>query len=475
MKKSSFFIALCFAFVLLTFIAQNAQADESEIVAFSFEKTTITDVVAKELSIPARFNLTINNTNIYDDHFLLYSLIDLKITPISPIFIPARQAVTVELKALPLRWLKERGLHSMEYYIKGLKSGYTTDTVLVKVLPLKEIIDVIAPATISRDDTKLTIEVINKENIDLKEAQVSLSSELFSATKNITIAPKSKQNITLDLNPTALKVAKAGSYPVKVIFFLNNEYNHTVEVPIILQEYSNIATEESSKLKFFGFTKIIKKKNEGNVPKLVTIEVVKSRFERVFSSFSIPPTSEQQALIITTLSWQQELEPGETLEVQIDTDYTIPTLILIALIVAIVLLYLAKRPRVIVKKKAIRLHTKSDEFALKIIVFVKNIGKEVQSVTLTDRLPHMAKLYEKFAVKPDKVELPRLEWNFGSLASNEERVVSYIIYSKIMPVGSIELPQASVHYTDYKEKRRVSYSNKLFVTGVPSSPTASKE
>ncbi|MGB9708195.1 MAG: hypothetical protein ACPLXC_02635 [Candidatus Pacearchaeota archaeon] len=468
MKKSPFLTALYFAFIVLALISQNAKADESEIAAFSFEKVTITDVCAKELSIPARFNLTINNTNIYDDHFRVYSLIDLKIMPIAPIFIPARNSITIELKALPLRWLKEKGLHSMEYYIKGDKSGYKTDTVLVKVLPLSEILTVTAPATISRDDTKLTIRVANKENINLGDAQVSLNSELFSATKNITIAPKSEQNIILDLNPTALKVAKAGDYPVKIIFFLNNEYNHTVESLITLQEYSNIATEESSKFKFFGFTKIIKKKNEGNIPKLVTIEVVKNRFERIFSSFNIPPTSEKPALIITTLSWQRELEPGETLEVQINTDYTIPTLILIALIVAIVLLYLAKRPRVVVKKKAIRLHTKSDEFALKIIVFVKNIGKEVQSATLTDRLPNMAKLYEKFAVKPDKIELPRLEWNFGSLAAGEERVVSYIIYSKIMPVGSIELPQSSVHYTDSKERRRVSYSNKLFVTGVPS-------
>lgn len=465
MKKGIFLIVLCIAAIFLTV---SAAADESNITAFTFEKTTITDVVAKELSIPARFNFTLVNHNIYEDYFHVYSLVDLKITPITPIYINATETKNFVLGALPLRWLKEKGMHSVEYYIKGDRSGYKTDTVLVKVLPLSEILTVNAPATITRDDTKMVIDIINNENIDLGEAQVSLGSELFSASKNITIAPKSKQNITLDLNPTTIKVAKAGEYPLKVIFFLNKEYNHTVESKMTLLEYTNIATEESSQFRFFGFKKTITKKNEGNTPKLVTTEIVKSRFERAFSSFNVPPTTEKPSLIITTLTWQRELEPGESLVVEITTDYTIPTIILIALIVAVVTLYLTKRPRVIIRKKAIRIHTKGGEFALKLIVFVKNIGKEARDVALTDRLPHMAKLYERFAVKPDKIELPRLEWNFGMLAPGEERVISYIIYSKVIPVGSIELPQASVHYIDFKERRKVSYSNKLFVTGAPS-------
>lgn len=470
MKKNIFLVVLGITLISLFLVISIAfaTAEKSNITAFTFEKIAITDVKAKELSIPAKFNLTITNHNIYDDYFKVYSLVDIKITPIAPFLIPATQTKTIELKALPLRWLNERGLHSIEYYIKGDKSGYKTDAVVIKVLPLSEILTAKVPATISRDDTKLTIEIINNENIDLGEAYISLDSNLFSANKTVTITPKSKQNITLDLNPTTLKVAKAGDYPLKVVFFLNNEYNHVIEFKITLQEYTSITTEESKRIKFFGFVKTITKKNDGNTPKLVTIEAVKSRFERIFSSFNIPPTTEKPSLIITTLTWQRELEPGESLVVEISTDYTIPTLILIALIVAIVTLYLTRRPRIIVKKKSIRIHTKGGEFALKIIVFVKNIGKEAREVLLTDKLPHMAKLYERFVVKPDKIALPKLEWNLGVLAPGEERIMSYIIYSKVMPVGPIELPPASVHYIDFKGKRKVSYSNKLFVTGVPS-------
>lgn len=466
MKKGVFLMIFGIA---LLFLIPLVLAESSNVTAFSFEKVTVTDVVAKELSIPARFNLTITNNNLYDDYFLVYSLIDLKITPITPFWINATQTRTISMGALPLRWLKERGFHSMEYYIKSNRGGYTTDTLVVYVLPLNEILAVIAPTTITRDDSQIKINVTNKENINFGEAQIILNTDLFSATKTVNISPKSSQEFVLDLNPKTMKIAKAGDYTLKTIFYLNHEYNHTVESKITLQEYSSITTVESSKLKFFGFLKTITKKNDGNIPKLVTTEVVKSRFERVFSTFNIPPTSEKQGFLTTTVSWQRELEPGESLVVEVTTDYTIPTLILIALIVAVVSLYLTKRPRVIVKKKAIRIQTKGDEFALKIILFAKNIGKEIKEVKLTDRLPHMAKLYERFVVHPDKIELPRLEWNFGALMPGEERIISYIIYSKVMPVGSIELPQGVVHYTDYKERRKLSYSNKLFVTGVASS------
>lgn len=463
MKKH---ILICFVaiYVLLTLISQfclGAAAEQK--VAFEFKKTAINDVVAKELNVPAKFNLTITNHNIYDDYFQVYSLVDLKISPITSFLIPAGQQKTIEMKALPSGWLKNKGTYSVEYYIKSEKSGYLTDTVIIKVLPLSEILTIKMPSSITRDDNKIEITIINDENIDLGETQLFLNSDIFSATKNITIAPKSSQTVALDLDSNEIKLKKAGTYEVKTTLFLNKEYNYTTESDIKLEEFSSITTTESSKFGFFSFVKTITKKNNGNVPKLVSIEITKSRFERFFSSFNVQPTSEKASFMLTTLSWDRELQPGESFTLEVKTNYTIFVVILIILIILIVALYLAKRPRVIVRKKSTKLITKGGEFALKVIVFIKNVGKEIQNVSLVDRLPHVAKLYERFTVKPDKIEGNKLEWNFGSLAPNEERVVSYIIYSKVTPIGTIELPQATVHYTDSKNRRKFINSNKLFV------------
>ncbi|MCX8194336.1 MAG: hypothetical protein N3G19_03185 [Candidatus Pacearchaeota archaeon] len=463
MKKSLILVFTAAVFLAwFLFLTSITKAEES---AFKFEKKIINDVVAKELNVPAKFNLTIKNQNIYDDYFKIYSLVDLKILPLSPILIPAGQEKTIEMQALPLRWLKEKGMHSIEYYIKGEKSGHAKDAVLIKVLPLSEIIIVNAPNSISRDDVKITVEVINKENIDLGEAWLFVWSDFFTSTKIITLKPKSSQNVTLDIQTDKAKIAKAGTYKLRTTFFLNNEHNYTVESDIILQEYSNITTSESLRIGFFSIVKTITKKNGGNVPRLVTVDVIKSRLERAFSTFNIQPTEEKLSFTTTTLIWQRELEPGESFTVEITTDYTLLVVILAILIIATVSLYLAKRPRVIVKKKAIKVKTKGGEFALKIIVFVKNISKEIKDVVLIDRLPHVTKLYEKFTTTPDKIEHNKLEWKFGSLIPGEERVVSYIIYSKVIPVGSIEIPRASITYTDFKERKKFALSNRLFVAG----------
>lgn len=462
MKKLVFLLSI----IVLLLILPTIRAD---VVAFEFNKVVINDIVAKELTIPAKFNLTIINHNLYEDYFKVYSLVDLKITPLSPIYINASQQKTVSMGAQPLRWLNEKGMHSIEYYIKGDRSGATTDTILIKVLPISEILFADVPTTISRDDAKIVVTVINKENINLGETQLTIHNDFFSTTKDINISPKSTQKIELPLDQEQLKTAKAGEYPLETTFFLNKEYNYTIDSKVTLQEYTSVTTTESSRLNFLGFVKTIIKKNEGNTAKLITIEAVKSRFETAFTSYNIQPTYENASVILVTLGWQREIQPGESFSVEITTDYTIPVLILALIIIAAISIYLTKRPRVIIRKKAARVHTKGGEFAIKVVLFIRNIGKEIQEVTLTDRLPHVTKLYERFgSIRPDKIETNRLEWNFGILAPGQERVVSYIVYSKVMPVGTIALPQASISYMNVKQQKKVTYSNRVLVVGEPS-------
>ena len=103
---------------------------------------------------------------------------------------------------------------------------------------------------------------------------------------------------------------------------------------------------------------------------------------------------------------------------------------------------------------------------IKIVLLIKNIGHEIKDIKVVDRVPNLVKLYERFgAVKPAEIKKNRLTWNFETMEPGEEEVVSYIIYSKIIPVGTIMIPKAVVHYTDIKEKRQVTYSNLLHVTG----------
>jgi len=464
MKKEILFLIL--AFVTLSTLAQAQDFNGT----LEIEKIAIHDVVTmEEINIPATYVVIVKNPNNYDDFFKIYTLLEASLGPASTQSVPAGLETNFTARLLPNKILKERcgeGICKIQYYLKADRTGVIEDSFTIKILPLEKIINMNVPTSVTRDDSIIAFNITNKESIDLGEVKFMFSSDFSTIEQTINMSAKSSQLIELKLDTEKLKTSEAGDYEAELKFLINDEYEYVVQKTITLEEFSSIKTDESSKFGFFGSAKIITKKNEGNSPKFITIEIRKNKFEHGFTSSNIEPTSREASGMFVILKWQRELDPGESFSVEVYTDYTIPIIILILIIITALTIWLMKRPRVIVKKKAYRIKTKGGEFAIKIVFFVKNIGKEIKNVKCTDRLPHMVKLYERFgATKPDKIEKGRLVWNFGDLMPGEERVFSYIVYSKIIPVGTIRVPKAILSYISLKDRKKVVHSNELLVMG----------
>lgn len=454
MKRSVLFLSFVFIVITLLFSLTNAYA-------FTFEKTPIYDVVASELSIPATYNLTIKGA-IPNEYFQTYSLVNVKILPWVTFQIPTSEDYDLVLSALPIDRADQKGKFTYQYYIKGAESGAKTDFIEVKVLPLKNLI-IPKIQEISREDKTINLEITVPEKINFGNATVYINSQIYSGSEKIELPIYSTNTYTLSVGEKLQKVV-AGKYPITLTFELNNEYNYTVEVEATITEVSSLTSSQSVKRSFFGFTYIYTKTNEGNTVKLATVEINKNRFERGFTSYNYAPTSEEDTSFFIKQIWQKELMPGESLVVEARVDYTIPILILVLLIICAIGLIIVRRPRVIVRKKAIKMQTKGGEFAVKVILFVKNISQEVKEVNLIDGIPGMTTLYEKFgAAKPDKIENNRLTWHFGTILPGEEIIVSYVIYSKIRPVGTVVLPESIVHYVNERNKRKYTKSNRVLV------------
>ena len=112
--------------------------------------------------------------------------------------------------------------------------------------------------------------------------------------------------------------------------------------------------------------------------------------------------------------------------------------------------------------------TRGGEFALKVSIRIK-AKKFIERINIIDKLPPLVKLYERYGTfTPDKVDLNnrRLEWNIPTLNSGEERVFTYIIYSKIGIVGRFELPSAKVIY-EKEGKVKETTSNRSFFINEP--------
>lgn len=418
----------------------------------------IEDVVAIELTIPAKYNVTIKNDLPTDQNFSIYALVDVELRP-EYVFVEKNSEKSFVLEVLPKR--RTEGYKKYDFYVRSQQNYMilAESSVIMKVLPLEKILLVDLPAEVSREDRFIVLNIKNKENIRLT-FPFNITSELFSFSSETSLK-KESSNFSIEVD---LKKKHAGNYNVTFTAFLNNEYVFKKTIPVTLQEVSKISELKEKRWHFFGYTNIITKRNDGNARKVVTIELPLSRIENAFTSFNVQPSEKKKENGKIVARWYQELQPGESFTIEARTDYTVLAVIIIIIAVVLIFYLIFFTKKVLIKKKAIRLRTKGDEFAAKVILVAKNIGKkEVRDVKLIDRLPATTKLYEKFGpVKPDKIEKTRLEWNFATILPGEEIVTSYIIYSKV-GMTHVELPPASLSYVDEKNKRHTISSAKVIV------------
>ena len=123
------------------------------------------------------------------------------------------------------------------------------------------------------------------------------------------------------------------------------------------------------------------------------------------------------------------------------------------------------RNKIVLTKRVSIVKTKGGEFALRVNIVVR-ARDFVEKIRIIDRLPPMVKVFEKDGLtsSPYKIDERnrRLEWNVQALSAGEERVLNYIIYSKIGVVGKYELPATEAIY-EYKGRIKESESNRAFL------------
>ena len=203
------------------------------------------------------------------------------------------------------------------------------------------------------------------------------------------------------------------------------------------------STEDKSGLLIV--TETITKINVGNVVENIEIKLNRNIFSRLFTTFSIEPTTVERNGLMIEYTWmKQKLNPTDVYVVKATTNYIVPFLIIIVAILALFGFKRFSETKLEIKKSVSHVKTKNGEFALKIILSLK-AKKDIENVTLIDKVPPIVKIYKKFGmVKPDKIdaESRRIHWHIGDLNAGEERVFTYIVYSKVGVIGKFSLPEA---------------------------------
>ncbi len=462
MKKTGFNIKFLIIVAILFMIIPLVRSEDK----FTIEKQVISNAVALELDSPAEFDLTIKNNQGSADLFEIYSLSSVEITPAGTFSVDGSSSKTIRVKFVPKT--KTIGAVGITYYVKGYGAGPEAtkqDSITIRAYPLSQIILVGIPESITRDDEEVTITFTNTEKINFGDVQISCKSDFFDFTQTIAINGGDKVDITVPLKN--LQALNAGKYPITFEFTIQDKKTNIIK-DTNLVEITKITESEFKRINLLSYTRSILRKNDGNTVEYVKFELSQNFFERFFTSYNIKPSeSYGQGLNVVSV-WKKELKIGDSLDVKATISY-VPLIILLGLLIVAYIIYrVYNRPRIILRKKMLKVKTVGGEFALKIVLIVKNIGKEAKDVVIVDRIPVAAKIHEHFgAIKPEKVEHDKLLWKFEQLMPGEEHVLSYVVYSKVTFIGKLNVPIAVAHYSDVKGKRKIATSTKLALTYEP--------
>lgn len=451
MKKSVAFLALILCF--LAVVSAFASAANIEI-----KKTDKGSVILAGQDDPAVFDLEITN-NGPKDTFEIYSFVGVSFTPKGLFELPTG-TTKMTINAYPSAEVRKtvHGLFNFEYQMLGTTSGIFKDTMTIKIVSIKDAIK-ITPKPIRYGNTNANIEIENLENMNINNLKLVFDSIFFKEEKTISLAPNAKISVSLNIINAKMQEIPAGSYVVTVEASQGDE-------SVIIDSTVNYLEKQSTSIKketsgFLIRTTKLTKGNEGNTPISDKIEIKKNVLTRLFTTTSPEPLGVERNGLIVTYEWAKDLKPGEEWSVTYTTNYTYPFLIILIIAFIAVMVYIYGRTVVILQKRVSFVKTSTGDFALKVTLRLK-ARRAVENIEIVDKVPNAVKIYEKGGM-PHRMDAAtrRIFWDIERLNAGEERILSYIIYSKINIVGKFELPAGYVKFTR-DGKSETAYSNRTY-------------
>jgi len=451
----------CFLIVLLglIFLVGGVFAIDLDVKVLPVSNSVITD-----LSEPAIFDLVVSN-NGDAGSFEIYSLVGIDISP-EEFYIDSGETKVVRILVMPQSALQSRkGFFTFEYLIKNYLSEVKKETLTINIVDLESAFDII-PGNINPSSEEINILIKNKVSKDFNNLNIKMTSGFFDYSDALNLNALEVKEIVVPIVKENVKSFDAGSYLVNSVIEFDGK-KASKEVMFRFLEQDDLYSEDS----FSGWIKRqeeIVRHNVGNVKKKVSVRTERNLISVFFTSFNLKPSDSGFSGFGKYYVWEKELVPNEELRVVIITNWFYPIFIILLIFGVVYLIRKSVKHDLVLIKKVSFVKTKGGQFALKVMLRVKSKGF-VERISIVDKLPHLVNLYDKFgAIAPDDIDLKnrRVEWGIESLNKGEERVFSYIIYSKIGVIGRFELPSARAVYEREGRVKEVS-SNRAFYINEP--------
>jgi hypothetical protein len=423
------------------------------------EKLNVSVIMVKDLDIPTIYGLRIKNLG-ETDNFRIYNLLGFKMEPSESIKIEGNSTREINLTIYPRMDVDAKNTYPLEFRIRASDDSEIIDTAYLRFLDLKNIV-VFSVSPLTPDSKSTIITIRNKENILLENLKVKISSTFFEFEEEVDLFPFQVKEFPQNVNLENFKELNAGFYTLKGTLEIKDVVSES-EGKIEFSAQSGLITEEESS-GWIIKKKTISKRNNGNVPQSTQIIIEKNILSRLFTGFNMEPDSFEREGFSTTYTWIAQLKPGEEYIVTAKTNWLLPLFILILILGILYLGMKYKETDLSLRKKVAFVKTKGGEFALRVTIRA-HARKYLEDVKITDRFPAMVQVYEKFGTQTPSIvdEKKRMiQWKFEKMERGENRVLTYVIYSKVGVLGKFALPIAFATY-EREGNLEKSESNRTF-------------
>jgi hypothetical protein len=414
------------------------------------------------LDMPAMFELDITNLG-NGDSFIFYNFFGSDTLPKGAVDIAGGETKKVDVGVYPRDDLRQEGRIKFDVYVKGAKdTAEGRYPLMVNVITFDKAFEVGAEE-FKPDSNNVSVYIKNLVNFNFQNINAQFKSPFFNFEKTFSLNPYEKKSFEISLNKDDFKELMAGFYTLNAEIVAKNKKTNVEGIMKFSEK--DIVTSSQDEYGIIVHTKRIFKVNEGNTVSTSSTVLKKNIISRLFTTFSPEPDIVERKGLSIYYSWEEQLKPGERLEIIVRTNWLLPLLAILLIVAIIILTKQFSKTNLTLRKKVSFVRAKGGEFALKVSVNV-TARKFVEKVHVIDRLPPLVKLHEKFGGEmPKKVDENnrRIEWHFDRLQEGESRIVSYIIYSKVGVLGKFALPNTTAIYEKDGEVHEAESNSAFFI------------
>src|SRR3989344_125241 len=270
---------------------------------------------------------------------------------------------TVTIRSIDLNWLlkgdrlyatikpyeEKEILITYEPIGKGLQQGRYKVSLIVETSISK--VEKFLPAEVIADDKIFSITVKDysilnpdKNNIlslniknnylkDFEDLSIEITSSFFSFKDSFSVM--GQKTTIIEEEVTIPRSVVEGKHPLHIKIREGKKILFDKDIPVTVRGLEDLRSVEKSMSGFLKSGKKITKTNTGNTVETLRLEVRKSFFSHLFTSYEPEPTAIFPASQGKKIVWDYTIHPGEEQEIIYTTSYRLPFFILLLILLAL--------------------------------------------------------------------------------------------------------------------------------------------